>query len=317
MVLLIQQIKWLFFSMVIFKRKVNNRQINAQLGVNAVITPLTATIGIVFYNNSKDEIEWLLKSIRNSQEVAPATVNIIAINNGDAQSSEILALFQQYDVILLPSQGNVGAATGNNIVMQHAFTKMNSDLYFAVNPDGFLHPLALSRMIKQSVAHQHSCLIEGVLTPVANFRRFAKKNSLDINWASGACCLLPKKLYEITQGFDGNLFLYCEDLDLSWRVRHADFPIKCCIWAYCYHDPSNKINNANVRKNLYLSYRYMGHKWGHPAFRRWCEERLVIEKFFSNLEALPKIDHLPKITTTKDIPQFNKVLGFSEKTAGK
>ncbi|HEY4155956.1 MAG TPA: glycosyltransferase family 2 protein [Puia sp.] len=40
---------------------------------------------------------------------------------------------------------------------------------------------------------------------------------------SGACMMVPKEVLDKTGGFDGQFFMYAEDIDLSYRIRKAGF----------------------------------------------------------------------------------------------
>ncbi|MDA8292280.1 MAG: glycosyltransferase [Actinomycetota bacterium] len=59
----------------------------------------------------------------------------------------------------------------------------------------------------------------------------------DTSWASGACSLYRREVLEATGGFDsGSFFLYCDDVDLSWRARLAGFRVVHAPAAVCFHD---------------------------------------------------------------------------------
>lgn len=50
--------------------------------------------------------------------------------------------------------------------------------------------------------------------------------TLKTSWASGATMVLRRKVFEKTGGFDESIFMYCEDVDLSWRIRLAGYDIQ-------------------------------------------------------------------------------------------
>jgi len=45
-------------------------------------------------------------------------------------------------------------------------------------------------------------------------------------WASGACLLVRRSALEQLGGLDDGFFLYCEDLDLCWRLRKGGYDIR-------------------------------------------------------------------------------------------
>ena len=46
------------------------------------------------------------------------------------------------------------------------------------------------------------------------------------SWASGACVIVERKTFEELGGWDDNIFMYCEDVELSWNFRSHGFNIK-------------------------------------------------------------------------------------------
>ena len=59
--------------------------------------------------------------------------------------------------------------------------------------------------------------------------------TLETSWASGAALALKREVFEKTGGFDETIFMYCEDVDLSWRIRLAGYTIKYLPGAITYH----------------------------------------------------------------------------------
>ena len=78
------------------------------------------------------------------------------------------------------------------------------------------------------------------------------KNS-KIFWASGACMILSKKVYDEIGGFDNRFFAHMEEIDFCWRGFNLGY--------YCYSINSSKVFHqgaATIKKNqtkTYLNYR--------------------------------------------------------------
>lgn len=82
-------------------------------------------------------------------------------------------------------------------------------------------------------------------------------------WASGACLVLKREIFELIKGFDKNIFMYCEDVDISWNIRKHGYKIKYLyqvpITHYSYDKPNQFKQTQFVFgfiNNLYLRYKY-------------------------------------------------------------
>ncbi len=80
------------------------------------------------------------------------------------------------------------------------------------------------------------------------------------NWNSHACVLLRRSAYERVGGYDPGLFMYAEDVELSYRLRREGYELRYCpsavVWHYTYED-------AGAVKPL----QYLGSTWGNLYLR--------------------------------------------------
>lgn len=83
------------------------------------------------------------------------------------------------------------------------------------------------------------------------------------SWTSGAAFAVRRDVFEKINGFDEQIFMYAEDVDLSWRIRTLGYQIRYCpkvkIKHYSYQEtnevkPLQYVNS--LINNLLLRYRY-------------------------------------------------------------
>lgn len=85
----------------------------------------------------------------------------------------------------------------------------------------------------------------------------------ETSWSSGAAFAIRRDIFERMQGFDDAIFMYAEDVDLSWRIRSFGYKLKyvpkAVIKHYSYQNageikPTQYVNS--VINNLLLRYRF-------------------------------------------------------------
>ena len=76
--------------------------------------------------------------------------------------------------------------------------------------------------------------------------------TLETSWAAGAALALKREVFEKTGGFDETIFMYCEDVDLSWRIRLAGYTIKYLPYATTQHfiPDANKMKPTQIAGQL-------------------------------------------------------------------
>lgn len=95
-------------------------------------------------------------------------------------------------------------------------------------------------------------------------------NTGETGWATTACALIPLSQFRQLNGFDADsFFLYCDDVDYSWRVREAGFKVIFAPHATVFHD--KRVSPVGGWQPSGAEQRYsaeaalmMAHKWSRP-----------------------------------------------------
>ena len=74
-------------------------------------------------------------------------------------------------------------------------------------------------------------------------------------YASGALLAVSKKVFDRLGGFDEKLFLYYDDVDLSWRARLMGYRVSCVEGAICKHTGGTSSTNMLHPVKFYLTQR--------------------------------------------------------------
>ena len=130
--------------------------------------------------------------------------------------------------------------------MRQAFDE-GAEAYVALNPDGVVEPSAIASMLGVLSAGCGRALVDALEFPVERPKPY-DPYTLTTPWAAGACLLVGKCVFEELGGFDETFFMYCEDVDLSWRCRASGIAVKTCPTALFLHDVQNRTSLASRRR---------------------------------------------------------------------
>jgi GT2 family glycosyltransferase len=287
--------------------QIDEHELRINLGCDEVLRPTQIAIGIVVYRQKPEEMRAAIRSAKAALSVCGAAVSgtIFVFDNGGTVSESDL----QGDAILMSNGRNDGFGRSQNAMMSRAF-KEGADCYIGANPDGAFHPDAILHLLKMNQRHKGQALIEAVQFPEEH-PKFYHPVSLETEWCSGACFLMPQQVWDATGGFDEKIFLYCEDVDLSWSVRLCGFSTLCCPTALFYHDVSDREYSPFIWKEMLIAGRYLAHKWGSDEFRKFTEDRLISDEFFSDTAELPPLDPLICLDKSNSIANFSHHFSFA------
>jgi GT2 family glycosyltransferase len=127
---------------------------------------------------------------------------------------------------------NLGSAEGNN----RMWRDIDSDLVFILNPDAVVAPDVFVELMEPMRRESDIGIVEARQLPLEHPKDYDPVTG-ETSWASGACSLVPTSVVREIDGYDSaSFFLYCDDVDFSWRVRMAGYRIVHRPSARVFHD---------------------------------------------------------------------------------
>lgn len=203
---------------------------------------------------------------------------------------------------VISSKKNYGFGKGNNI----AFEKGNSDIVCFFNIDTELLPDTLTNL-ETAIDRSASNVVMWELRQFPyEHPKLYNPITLEAEWSSGAAFAIRREIFSSLNGFDEKIFMYAEDVDLSFRVRSYGYKIqyvpKAIINHYSYQSagevkPNQYVNS--IINNLYLRYRYGGRHAilvGHKLFWKTVihandafpgAKRVLLKKYFQHFILFP------------------------------
>ncbi|HEX4997925.1 MAG TPA: glycosyltransferase family 2 protein [Terriglobia bacterium] len=180
---------------------------------------------------------------------------------------------------LMSSDRNLGFAAGVNRLARQG----NGEYLFLLNPDAELEPQCLERLLGAALANPGAGICEARQAP-REHPKAVDPLTAETTWCSGAAALIRRKAFEEVGGFDERLyFMYCEDVDLSWKLWLRGWRCLYVPEAVVRHWTQDLTPGKSRRLENYFSFRnslFLYHRFGRPEDRRliW---RFLKSRFFS------------------------------------
>lgn len=222
----------------------------------------TLDIILISYNSEK-WINQLLKSLYN-QKYPLNKLHLTFVDNcSNDKSRELIEAFDGkedfggYEYHFLDK--NLGFGKANNYGVKNT----NQDHVFFLNIDTEVDKDSIIELMKAVDNSDDSIgLWEARQFPYEHPKIY-NPVSMETSWSSGACCLVRRDYFTQIGMFDEKIFMYGEDVDLSWRFRAHGFKLiyvpKCIIHHYTYMSANevkpNQFYNSTFM-NLMLRYKF-------------------------------------------------------------
>lgn len=206
---------------------------------------------IIISFNTKELTQNCLESSLKSLKNASFSYEIVVVDNASKDGSvEMLQKYQtklkdRFRLIL--SSKNIGFGKGNNLGVKHAQGKyillLNSDIVvlddaitklfkFYTEHEEKYHFLG-GKLLNSDMSDQPSAcrfftlpVVFGTLFLRGDYwglTRFSPHTIKQVDWISGACILTKKAYLEALDGFDKDIFLYMEEVDLLYRAKQRGY----------------------------------------------------------------------------------------------
>ena len=144
-----------------------------------------------------------------------------------------LGEFDYFKVLQLrKSEDNIGYGRGQNLAISSA----RSEIILVINPDAYLMPGSLRKAVEFSLSDEKDiCAWEFSQLPYEH-PKYYDPVTLETSWNSHACVLFKRSAFIQVGGYDKSLFMYGEDVDLSYKLRLAGFRLRYLPKSKVLHD---------------------------------------------------------------------------------
>ena len=235
-------------------------------------------IQAVLYKNAADQLIQSVHAIDCAARTASEHGWEVDLCWGDASAKPVFseASWQEMEKICPHIQQksclffneNTGYGRGNNLLARNT----DAEYLLIMNPEILLPPGAILDLLAP-FENPVVGLTEARQIPVEHPKYFDPK-TFETEWSSGACFMIRNELFQSLGGFDEkSFFMYCEDVDLSWRVREAGFSLYYQPLAGVFHSRYLSKQGKNMpsiteQKYTILSEALLAYKWGYPDYAR-------------------------------------------------
>ena len=225
--------------------------------IDKAVNDVDIDIIIVTYNSS-GIINDCLASIANVDY--PLTkIHVYVVDNGseDDSISTVESFKAEFELKSISAGKNIGFGRGNNLGAKQG----SSPYLLFLNPDARLTRHSLKALaIDIGRSSERTGAWECRQFPYEHPKQY-NPASMEIEWASGACLLVRRNVFHRISGFDPLIFLYAEDVDISWRVRKKGYSIRYVPSALVEHNAKSeeiKLHEHyySMEYNLYLRMKF-------------------------------------------------------------
>ncbi|MCP2086968.1 UNVERIFIED_ORG: GT2 family glycosyltransferase [Paraburkholderia sediminicola] len=214
--------------------------------------------------NSERWLEGFWNSL-TAQHYPLEKISLLIRDNGsrDATVATLRELIGKYEhhfaSVSLVCGENVGFGCGHNANLARG----NGAFFLVTNVDLTFEEFAIERAVRRATADDVKVAAWEFRQKPYEHPKYYDPLTLEVNWASSACILFRRDALERIGGYESRLFLYGEDVEISYRLRDHGYVLRYCVDAVCWHytyETANELKPAqffgSTVANVLLRLRY-------------------------------------------------------------
>lgn len=234
---------------------------------------------IIVNYNTHDHLINSLSSLYSSKHKFDFEIIIVDNNSSNEEIKKFPVLFP--DAKFIFNKHNVGFGEGCNIGAKKAVGKY---LLF-INPDITVKESSLDKLMEFAEGNENVGVVTGILIDDKGLQSYSYNNfpglrwefleafgigrdkfidklisqsksgkPFEIDWAHGACLLIRKEIFIAHNGFDENIFLYYEDVDLQRRLKESGYKNYCLPDSQFVHFTQSSVRSLRGERiyNFYM-----------------------------------------------------------------
>jgi len=230
-------------------------------------------VSVVVYRQESQALSRLLDSLAAQRVDEDVQLRVLVSNNDPADADRLDLFFQgcahyPFEIIFVHSPANVGFGAASE-----------APFFLILNPDAWLHSTAF-QALRAAINMSPETVAAWELRQLPyEHPKVYNPSTLSVDWISGAAALFRRGAFASVQGFDPRIFLYGEDVDLSWRLRASGWTLRYVPSAVAVHltyacaaevKPTQVVNG--VLASLYLRTRFGSFGAILRGLGCWCLE---------------------------------------------
>jgi len=236
----------------------------------------SVTVQSVLFHTPPEALERALEATHRAAEIGwfEGTGGAVIVSFGDCSPTPTLtdAQLQEWRE-RFPSLAEIryqffGENLGHGGAQNRIAASTVSDYLVIANPDVVISPRTIQSLL-QVFTDPAVGIAEAKQLPIEHPKDYDSRTGAT-SWAAGAYSMLPTGLFKDVGGFDSDsFFMYCDDVDLSWRIRETGHKIVFQPGASIFHDkklsdggrwqPTSSERYFSAEAALLLTY-----KWSRP-----------------------------------------------------
>lgn len=243
---------------------------------------------VVVFHPDTTQLKALLESVLLASRAGVPLAMRVWHNDGDAPvRGEVYALYrdaQQRGLLLTigGGEGNLGFGSGINRLLKDSA----ADYVLALNQDAIPEDGALAELWRYAAGDEAKVAAWEMRQIPFEHPKIYDPVSLVTEWVSGAAVLLRASAMREVGGFEPRIFMYGEDVDLSWRLRCAGYRLRYVARAAVVHHTYSKAHEVKplqalggIYVNLCLRARYAGRRQIAQGLSMAFAEMMLPESF--------------------------------------